>query len=272
MKKILLIAALTIAGATSLAIAAQAAQPITVYTGTKGGGYDKAAQNIAARLSQRNIEISVENRAGSDDITLQACQNPNSMWIAQIDALYKREMKDGCHLSVVADYGDEIAMLLFPPNSDLDELDHLSGKHKVFVAKVGSGSELSFKNMQSIEKEHGRSDEWSDAEAVTGDLRRLNALANRGKVNAAFLVMKPGDARVQKLLDTGWTLGYLYDKDINDLKFGEKPLYEAKKVSVQVGSKTRKNWGYVVKSFIGTTETVELDNEEAFDAMLSALE
>ncbi len=272
MKKFLAIAALVVAGAASLASAVSAAEPITVYTGTKGGGYDKAAQNIAARLGQRGIEIAVENRAGSDDITLQACQNDRSMWVAQIDALYKREMKDGCHLSVVADYGDEVAMLFFPPDSELDELDDLTSAHKVFVAKVGSGSELSFKNMQAIEKEHGRKDKWSDAEVVTGDLRRLNALANRGKVNAAFLVMKPSDNRVQKLLDTGWTLGYLYDKDINDLMFGEKPLYEAVKVSVKVESKTRKNWGYLIKSFIGTTEVVEMDEEDAFDAMLSALE
>ncbi|MDE4297162.1 hypothetical protein PXK56_18415 [Phaeobacter gallaeciensis] len=271
MKKFLFAMVLSLLGAASLATAGLA-ETVTIYTGTKGGGYDKQAQNIAARLAQRGMEAVVENRNGSDDITLQACQNDNSMWIAQIDALYKREMKDGCYLSVVADYGDEVAMLLFPPDSDLDDLDELDSSHKVFVAKVGSGSELSFKNMQAIEKEHGRSDEWSDAEAVTGDLRRLNALANRGKVNAAFLVMKPTDNRIIKLLDTGWELGYLYDKDINDLKFGELPLYEAVKYETYKGSKTVKAWGYVVKSFIGTTEYVESDNMDAFDAMLSALE
>lgn len=273
MKKILFVALVSLVGLASLSVSmASASEPLTIYTGAKGGGYDKAAQQAAARLQQRGLEVIVENRNGSDDITLQSCQTDNSMWIAQIDALYQREMKDGCHLSVIADYGDEVAMIFFPPKSRSNSLDDLTAADKVFVSKVGSGSELTFRNMQAIEKEHGRGDDWSDAEVVTGDLRRLNALANRGKVSAAVLVMKPGDSRVQKLLDTGWKLGYLYDKDINDLKFGDAPLYEAYKLNVTVGSKRHKNWGYVVKSFIGTTEYVELDNMDAFDAILSALE
>lgn len=271
MKKIILIVSLAVAGFASLASVTRA-EPISIYTGTKGGGYDAKAKQIAARISQRGIQSEIINRNGSDDITLQACQNEKAMWIAQGDALYKREMKDGCYLSVVADYGDETAMLMFPPGSDNSKLKHLGSSDKLFVAAVGSGSELTARNMQSIEVEHGRGDDWAKTEIVTGDLRRLNALANRGRVTAALLVMKPTDDRISKLLDTGWTLGSLYDKDINDLQWGEKPLYQAIKYSVKVGSKTKKADGYVVKSFIGTTEAIENDNLETFDAILSALE
>jgi hypothetical protein len=70
------------------------------------------------------------------------------------------------------------------------------------------------------------------------------------------------------LLDQGWDLGELYDKDINDLKFGAKPLYKATKIKI---GKNRGD-GYVVPSFIGTTEAIERDRPDVFDALLGALE
>lgn len=243
------------------------AQSITVFTGVKGGGYDSTARMLEQRLEQRGLTVEVENRKGSDDITLQACSNDSSVWIAQSDALWKREMNEGCLLEVLADYGDEVGMLFFPPNSSNKKLSHLSSGDLVFVAGVGSGSELTFANQQSIEKEHGRSDEWSDAQKVTGDVRRLSALANRGKVTAAFLVTTPNSKSVQKMIDSGWRCGEMYDKDINDLMWGDKPLYEP--VKYTAGKKTC--WGYRVPSFIGTTEAIALDQPELFDKLLGAL-
>lgn len=262
---------LTIACAALFATSA-AAQDLTIYTGTKGGGYDAQAKIIAKRLEQRGANVSIENRNGSDDITLQACSDPNALWIAQIDAIYTREMKDGCFLPAVGNYGTEVAVILFPPKSHDDELSDLDASSKVFVDKIGSGSELFWRTIVAIEGEHGRGDAWTQAEIVTGDTRRLSALASRGKVTAAVLVRKPGAADLEKLFSAGWSLGWLKDKDINDLMYGDKPLYEGRKIRMKSGKKSHKGYAYDVVSLIGTTEAIEADNLDLFDQILGALE
>ncbi|TNE66816.1 MAG: hypothetical protein EP336_09365 [Rhodobacteraceae bacterium] len=244
------------------------AEPLTIYTGAKGGGYDAAAKTIAARLSQRGFDVIVENRNGSDDITLQACRNGFSVWIAQIDALYAREFKDGCYLPVVANYGEEVAALFFAPGAKLKDLGDIDGATTIFVDKVGSGSELTWRTMVAIEKEHGRGDKWTEAQTETSDLRRATALANRGLVQAIILVRKPNSEDFARLIEQGWTLGDLKDKDIDDLKFGASSLYARTKIVIGKA----KGDGYLVPSFIGTTEAVEADMPEVFDALLGALE
>lgn len=259
-----ILAAIALVAAATCAVA----EPVTIYTGGKGGGYDAAAQTMAARMAQRGYEVTVENRNGSDDITLQACRDENAVWIAQIDALYAREMKDGCFLPVVADYGTEVAALFFAPGSRMNDLGDLDGGKTIFVDKVGSGSELTWRTMVAIELEHGRGDDWTKAQTETSDLRRATAMANRGKVHAALLVRKESSADFQMLIDQGWELGDLSDKDINDLKYGSKPLYERTKVRI---GKAKDN-GYLVPSFIGTTEHIERDEIDLFDAILGAVE
>lgn len=263
---------ITILAALIATIAHPVFAEVTIYAGAKNGGYDAAARTIAKRLSQRGIDANVENRAGSDDITLQACNNGSSIWISQIDALYTRELKDGCFLPSLSLYGEEKAVILFPPKSKLDELDDLSEKHTVFVDKVGSGSELFWRTIQDIEAEHGRGSDWINASSETGDIRRLQALASRGKIHAAILVRKPNSADLAKLLKTGWAIGELYDRDINDLKYGDQPLYEGDKIRLEFDGKRYKGYGYTVRSFVGTTESVETNNPDLFDAILGSLE
>lgn len=252
-----------------------AADPITIYAGQKNGGYDKAAKKMATRLGQHGVPAVIENKAGSDDITLAACsvnEEATAVWIAQADALWKREQK-GCVLPILSEYGDEMAMLLFPPKSKLHDLHDLTSDHSVFVGKVGSGFELTFSTMQKIEKEHGRKDAWSDAQkSDISQIKRATAMASRGEIHAALLVMKPTDKRLVKLLETGWSLGELNDKDINDLKFGDSPLYERVWLKVKAGDKVHKNYAYRVRSFIGTTEYAEYEDLETFDKLLEAIE
>lgn len=249
-----------------------ASDPITIYTGKKGGGYDARAKVIEKRLEQRQFDVSIDNRAGSDDITLQSCAEDMSIWIAQIDAIYAREMKDGCYLPTLAVYGDEIAAIFFPPKSRFDELDDLGADHKIFVDKVGSGSELFFRTAVNIEAEHGNGSKWAQAEPVTGDPRRATSMAARGKIHAVILVRKPGSKDFERLLTSGWAIGELYDKDINDQEYGGASLYEGRKIRLKAGKATHKGYGYTVKSLIGTTETIENDHPDLFDAILGALE
>lgn len=251
---------------------AAAAQDITFYTGGEGGGYDGKARDIAQRLDQRGQSVEIINRNGSDDITLQACNNPeNAAWIAQKDALWVREIQDGCTLVDVGIYGTEYAMIFFPPNSRNDELSHLSEGDSVLVDKVGSGSELTWRNMVSIEAEHGGSDAWSQANIVAESPKRATSMASRGTVQAVFLVRTLQSKDVTALISQGWDLGYMYDRDINDLQWNGGPLYEAEKVAIiRDGSRKDRDWAYVIPSYIGTTEAVERNNPDLFDALLSA--
>jgi TRAP-type uncharacterized transport system substrate-binding protein len=247
------------------------AQDLTIYAGVEGGGYDARAQDIAKRLSQRQIATTVVNRAGSDDITLQACRDPQSLWIAQKDALWLRE-QEGCYLVDLGVYGEEVAVILFPPGSRLTKLSHLEARHRVLVDRVGSGSELSWRTMVKIEREFGRSNSWSAATTVSEAVARAQSLAQRGEIDAVFLVRTTGSPDLKRLLDQGWILGEMYDRDITDLKYGNRPLYESRRVEINDSNNRRfRNYAYVVPSFIGTTEQVERSNPQMFDELLRAL-
>lgn len=266
---------MTTLAAIALALPAIAqAETVLFYTGGEGGGYDAASRQIAQRLDQRGIEAEVVNRNGSDDITLQACNADGpSMWIAQKDALWVREMQDGCSLVDLGIYGEEYAMLFFPPDSRNDELSHLSAGDSVLVDKVGSGSELTWRNMVAIEAEHGGGDEWSQAAPVTQSPQRATSMASRGTIQAVFLVRTLQSDDVTALLSQGWDLGYMYDRDINDLQWNGAALYDAERVEiVRNGSRQDRDWAYVVPSFIGTTQSVERGNPDMFDAILSAVQ
>lgn len=248
------------------------AETVTIYTGPKGGGYHQDSKALKKRLEQRTLgkdyEFVIKSTAGSDEATLSSCSDDLSIWYAQGDALWKRETKDGCELVEAGLYGKEVAMLLFPPKSRNSKLSHIKAGDSVFVAKVGSGSELTAKNWRAIEKEYGRSDSWSDMELKNGDARRATAMAAKGKIKAAILVAKPNSKSVTKLIEQGWYPGKASDKDINDLLSGDQPLYSSTKYTA--GDKT--NWGYEVPSYIGTTVAIEEDHPDLYDALLGALE
>lgn len=247
------------------------ADDLTFYTGKEGGGYHGYSKDVVQRLNQYGVgQVSIENRNGSDDITLQACSNDNSLWVAQVDAIWTREMKQGCYLEVLADYGNEYTYLMFPPDSEKSKLGHLDSSSKILVDRIGSGSELTWKNMVFIDQEHGGSDDWGKAKPVTSDIRRASALANKGDIDAVFLVRTPSSSDIGRLIDQGWSIGKMSDKDINDLMYGSKPLYEKADVQFE-GCKKCYNDGYVVRSVVGTTEHMESRDADLFYNIMDAL-
>ncbi|NEN91186.1 MAG: hypothetical protein F6K48_20665 [Okeania sp. SIO3H1] len=269
MKKVLLATAALVA-LTSTAHS----EEVTWITGLPGGGYAANAKDGAARLEQRGHTVTIENRNGSDDITLAACQAAEDgslvVWEAQLDALYKREINDGCVLVEAATSKMEYAMLFFPPDSRNRKLSHLDESDVVLVGKVGSGAELTNRNMAEIEKEHGRGDDWSNAERATGDFRRATSMATRGTISAVMLVGTISNKDAIRLIKAGWRFGELWDKDINDLKWGSRPLYNSTKITFVVDGKKHTNHVYEVPSLIGTTEAVEFDHTDLFDDIISA--
>lgn len=258
-------AALALAAAlTSLSVAAHA-DPLVIATGKAGGGYDGFAQTMKTRLEQRNVEAVVENLPGSDATSLAVCNGKAGAAIAQVDAIFARA-NDGCAPEAVGLYGSEFAMILFPPGSRNDELSDLDEGSNVLVDAVGSGSELFARTIIGIETgDNGDGDDWASMTLVAQPVKKAQTQFKLGKVDAVILVRKFKNDDVANLLSLGWKYGELWDRDINDLNFNGKPLYEAKK-------NTDGAWGYVVESFVLAAENLESENPAAYAALQEVLD
>jgi hypothetical protein len=237
------------------AYAQDKASPIVIAAGMQGGGYDKKAKELVERLTQRGYtDVSVTNSNGSDAITLAACNGKADIWIAQVDAIYTR-YQEGCVLTPVADYGTEYAVMLVPENSNIDELSDITSKDTVAVDGIGSGSELFWKTIVAIENsDNGTKDEWSKAKTTESSPELLNTMANFGDIQAAILVRKTDLGHITLLLNQGWHMVELWDKDINDEEFNNLPLYESTQVEVLYAKGTDYNYVYTVRSFIGVSK------------------
>lgn len=262
--------------AASLAMAllspgAVSAEPLVIAAGKPGGGYDRRALQIAERIEQRGLDAAVVNFAGSDEISLALCSGRAQLGILQIDAIYARSL-EGCQMKAVASYGTEVALLLFPPRSPHDELSDLGPGSAILVDTIGSGSELFWRTIVRIETgEDGSNDEWAMARAVNDPVELANASAEMGEIHAVLLVRKPDAADVQALLGQGWTLGELWDRDVDDLAFNGGPLYlsEEKKIPLP-GGKTVWEWVYGVRSFIAVPQAVATGDRQLFAAITAA--
>jgi hypothetical protein len=237
------------------AYAQDKASPLVIAAGMQGGGYDKFAKTMTQRLEQRGYtNVTVSNNNGSDAITLAACNAKADIWIAQIDALYTR-YQEGCVLTPVADYGTEYAFLLVPPKSKISKLSQLRESDAIAVDGVGSGSELFFKTIVSIENgEEGNKSSWAKAKPVESAPEMLNTMANFGDIKAALLVRKKDSDHIAMLLNQGWTMAAMWDKNIDDRKFNNLPLYGSLEVTVNFGKGKAKNWVYEVRSFVGVSK------------------
>lgn len=261
---------LTLAAMLCGATLAAHADTITIATGKQGGGYDRRAQEISQRLEQRGLETTVQNLNGSDEISLAICQGRADIGPMQIDAIYARAM-EGCTLKPVAVYGSEFAFILFPPGSDADELEDLTPQSAVLVDTIGSGSDLFWRTIVRIETgEDGDGDEWSAARVVNDPLELAHASATMGDIHAVVLVRKPDSADVLRLIDLGWSLGQLWDRDIDDLQFNGQPLYAGQKVALKWGNKTVKNYAYQVRSLIVASPKIADGNRQSFAAITAA--
>lgn len=255
MKKSIL-SLLMITAMSTAAIAQDKTSPVTIASGMEGGGYHKAALAMSQRLEQRGYaNVSVKPTNGSDAITLAACNGNADVWISQVDAIFTR-FNEGCVLTPVADYGTEHAILLFPPESDLDELSDLDDTKRIAVDGIGSGTELFWKTIVTIENgDNGNKDAWAKASPIESSPDTLNTMANFGDIHAALLVRGKSSDHIKLLLQQGWTIGELWDKDINDQDFNTKALYESTKVTFEDGNGNKStNYVYDVRSFIGVNK------------------
>lgn len=248
------------------------AEPVTIAVGQQGRGYEARGLEIAQRLEQRGHDVTVENLEGSDAISLAVCGGRATLGIMQIDAIYARA-KENCALKTIGTYGNEFAFILFPPDSRNNELDDLGKDDKILVDTIGSGTELFWRNIVAIETgDRGNNSRWAQATPVNDLTMLAETMAAAGQIDALLMVGVPSNDEVLKLLQNGWSLGELYDKDINDERFGDARLYEVETVEIEVPGRWRKlrNDAYVVPSFITITEETANGDRKLYGDLVAA--
>lgn len=268
MHKILL-TALVVAATTATAATSQ---EVRIAVGQAGRGYEARGLEIGQRLSQRGYEAWVDNYEGSDAISLAVCGDRATIGIMQIDAIYARS-EENCALKTVGTYGNEYAFLLFPPQSKNNELSDLGEGDKVLVDTIGSGTELFWRTIVGIETgDKGNKSKWSKATPVHDLTMLADTLAQAGDVDALLMVGIPTNDEVLGLLEKGWELGELYDKDINDMQYRGSSLYQTETVEIKVPGKWRalKNDAYVVPSFIVIKEGLATSDRKLYGDVVAA--
>lgn len=202
-------------------------EPLTIAAGKPTGGYDTAAQRLSQRLSQRSIDSTIKNYAGSDEITLALCASKADIGFTQIDAIYTRAI-EGCTLQPLGLYGREYAYIFFPPDSPHNELEDLDARTTVLIDTLGSGTDLFWNTIRDIELgDQGNGSDWASASSINAPIDLAPTLAEIGDIDAVILVRKPDDRDIRNLLALGFEQGWIYDKDINDVTFNDRSLYES---------------------------------------------
>lgn len=267
MKKLLL----TIA--TALALATPVASQTVIAVGQEGRGYEAFGLDMAQRLVGK-LDAVTQNFEGSDAISRAVCDGTAQVGIMQVDAIFARQ-KEGCKLRVVGTYGTEFAYLLTPPESDIDELSDLASGTKVLVDTVGSGTDLFWNTIVSIETgPDGNANGWAKATPVNDPIFLAQSMAEVGDIDAVMIVGTTGSKDVKELIDAGWQMASVYDKDINDQMFNGAELYPVGDASVEgTGgwlSGDASNDSYSIRSFVVVGEALSKDRRAFADVATAA--
>jgi hypothetical protein len=241
-------------------------QEFNFGTGVAGGGYDQFSRNLVPRFAAVGVDITIQNFEGSNEITRRACEGEVQIFVAQWDAFYARAL-EGCQLTALADYAGgraEYGWFLTPPGSRIRNITDLSAESKVAVDGVNSGSELTFRTMQSIRKTAGRgffsSASWEEAQTVNVPVAGMTVSARTGMVDAAFIVRLPNSQDLQTLLVNGWTLHEFRDSEVEKLLFNGQPLYPNETVRYRDHeNRERSRRTFRVQAFVGVTATIAND-------------
>jgi tripartite-type tricarboxylate transporter receptor subunit TctC len=256
---------LLIAFVLGILAATQVLADISIGAGKPGGGYDSYAQSLATRVAQRQIAATVVNYNGSDEISLALCSNNVQVAPVQIDAIYARAA-EGCELKPIGVYEGEYAVMMVPPKSPINELEDLTENSVVMVDTIGSGSELFANTIKSIELgDEGSKNKWAKFQVNNDPVELAHAAAGIGDVDALILVRRlhsdSGLTEIRSLLRLGWTFAELYDKDLNDVSFNGKPLYEGDYFVVKDEGRNYKSYGYVVRTFVVANKELQKDKK-----------
>lgn len=267
MKKILL------ATAAVIGMAIPAAAETIIAVGQEGRGYEAFGKKMVERLNGK-LPASIENYEGSDAISRAVCDGAAQVGIMQIDAIYARQ-KEGCSLRVVGTYGTEYAYMLVPPGSSIDELHDLAAGNKILVDTVGSGTDLFWNTIVSIETgPNGNKSGWAQATSINDPVFLAPSMADLGEIDAVLIVGTTKSKDVKELIDAGWELTAIDDKDINDEVFNGSSLYPREDAEIDgTGgwlSGNASNTSYAIRSFVVVGSELAADRRAFADVAQAA--
>lgn len=267
MKKILL------ATAAVIGMAIPAAADTIIAVGQEGRGYEAFGKKMVERLVGK-LPAEIKNYEGSDAISRAVCDGEAQVGIMQIDAIYARQ-KEGCSLRVVGTYGTEYAYMLVPPGSKIDELHDLAAGNKILVDTVGSGTDLFWNTIVSIETgPQGNKSGWSKAASVNDPVFLAPSMADLGEIDAVLIVGTTKSKDVKELIDAGWELVAIDDKDINDEVFNGSSLYPREDAEIEgTGgwlSGNESNTSYAIRSFVVVGTELAADRRAFADVAQAA--
>ena len=273
MKKILLASALALtafAGAASAegVVVKSATEDAQVETfkigaGKKGGGYDGAARGIASQLNSFGTPTEVVNMNGSDALSLALCSEQLDAAPFQLDAEFLRG--EQCAFDDRMLYGGEYVMLFVPEDSKKNELHDFGEGDTFFTGPEGSGAWVSLKAMQIIDREHGQSNEWTKVQPAAFDDYRTFKRAIRKGADAVLVTNKANADIVIALVDAGYELADLKDRDLNDAvsSVTGKSVYKREKIKIKTPSGNKaKGYALKVESFFFTNAGDDEANEK----------
>jgi len=240
---------------------AQSAE-VTICSGRSGGGYDALMKSIGAEIEKKGHTVTLINLAGSEDILNNLAAGKCSFGPAQKDIYYGMNKKDASLSSTVgvtAPLYNEVMTLMCSKSSNYDELEDIQEGDQIIVGEIGSGSALTWENIVAIEKEYGGSDDWSKATPIFEPLDEAAGQLQLGTAKCAFGVGKVPINWALAIEELGGYVGWIYDKDINDLEFNGASLYEA--VRVPYGAYTSKFDTYVVPAILFKSNKLKADPE-----------
>jgi len=222
---------LAAAAMTMISVGSATAADAVLCAGVEGGGYDKLMKRVAVEVNKKGHNVTVLNTEGSEDILNNLTQGKCAYGPAQNDIQWLLGKSDGAIAGLegpVILY-TETPQLVCSRQSGYDELSDLQEGDQVLVGGIGSGSALTWQTMVEIEKEFGRTNSWSKAKPVNGDLSNAGSALTRNQVKCAFGVGSlPINWVTEAVTDRRFqhTIAYIYDKDINDLVVNGVSLYE----------------------------------------------
>lgn len=213
---------------------ASANDTVVISGGSKGGSYDRWANNVGAILRGLGYKAEVKRSRGSGTNVERVVAGEAHVGFTQGDVLMA---KGGQGVEILAELGEECVFLVGNKDGRVTDEDDLQSTEepvlKIGVGKAGSGSQITWQYMVQLEDGYGAS-----AAQFQGGARSLAAVAS-GQLDAAMFVTSPSrlDHKLIQAVNGNDKLMFLdvNDSDLNDKLPNGSPVYLFKDIDTKAG-------------------------------------
>lgn len=207
--------------------------PVKLCAGRAGGGYDATMRTIAAELERQGVDVEVANLDGSEAILNGIVDGTCDYGPAQKNVHYLMSKQSGAVTSKAVPVSllyNEVVTMMCSKDSGYDELSDLKEGDGVIVNVIGSGSALTWESMVAVETEFGNGSAWIKATPIYTPLDEAMASISLGQAKCAIGVGSVPISWAKEMNEQGAVVGWVYDKDLNDLEYAGSSLYEEVRV------------------------------------------